>query len=124
MPFRKGQLAVLTLTAAITVALFYQYRFFFHDDAYISLRYAQTFLNGGGLCWNPGERVEGYTNFLFVLLVSMLGRFGIDLELGARLIGIISYIGLVTFAIFQYRAAARSVSGDWYALIPDRKSVV
>lgn len=38
------------------------------DDAYISLRYARNLVHGDGLVFNPGERVEGYTNFLWVLV--------------------------------------------------------
>jgi hypothetical protein len=40
------------------------------DDAYISLRYADNLVRGEGLVWNPGERVEGYTNFLWTLLLA------------------------------------------------------
>ena len=37
------------------------------DDAFISFRYVRNLLEGNGLVWNPGERVEGYSNFLWVL---------------------------------------------------------
>ncbi|MBU1879883.1 MAG: glycosyltransferase family 39 protein, partial [Chloroflexi bacterium] len=37
------------------------------DDAYISWRYAQNVVQGHGLVFNPGERVEGYTNFLWTI---------------------------------------------------------
>jgi hypothetical protein len=40
------------------------------DDAYISFRYAKNLAQGHGLVFNPGERVEGYTNLLYVVLVS------------------------------------------------------
>lgn len=40
------------------------------DDAFISLRYAHNLLAGDGLVWNPGERVEGYTNFLWTLALA------------------------------------------------------
>ena len=40
---------------------------FLTDDAFISFRYARNLLEGHGLVWNPGERVEGYSNFLWVL---------------------------------------------------------
>jgi hypothetical protein len=40
------------------------------DDAYISYRYAWNLINGNGLIYNPGEIVEGYTNFLWTLLAS------------------------------------------------------
>jgi len=39
------------------------------DDAYISYRYAKNLEMGRGLVFNPGERVEAYTNFLYVLLL-------------------------------------------------------
>lgn len=40
------------------------------DDAYISYRYANNLFNGYGLVFNPGERVEGYSNFLYTLLIT------------------------------------------------------
>lgn len=40
------------------------------DDAYISFRYAQNLVRGNGLVFNPGERVEGYTNFLWTVLIA------------------------------------------------------
>jgi len=42
------------------------------DDAMISMRYAHNMASGLGLVWNPGERVEGYTNFLWTLLLTLL----------------------------------------------------
>lgn len=41
------------------------------DDAYISFRYARHLATGQGLVWNLGERVEGYTNFLWTLLMAI-----------------------------------------------------
>jgi arabinofuranosyltransferase len=41
------------------------------DDAMISMRYAWNFSHGLGLVWNQGEYVEGYTNFLMTLLMSL-----------------------------------------------------
>ena len=40
------------------------------DDAFISYRYARNLVSGQGLVFNPGERVEGYTNLLYVLLLA------------------------------------------------------
>lgn len=40
------------------------------DDAYISYRYAWNLLNGNGLVYNPGEIVEGYTNFSWTLFAA------------------------------------------------------
>jgi arabinofuranosyltransferase len=40
-----------------------------NDDAYISYRYAENLVHGRGLVFNPGERVEAYSNLLYVLLM-------------------------------------------------------
>ncbi|MDD9932697.1 MAG: hypothetical protein OXT09_03800 [Myxococcales bacterium] len=49
------------------------------DDAYISLRYAWNLAEGHGLVFNLGERVEGYTNFLWTLLLAAAIRIS-DVE--------------------------------------------
>jgi hypothetical protein len=41
------------------------------DDAMVSMRYAFNLAHGAGLVWNAGERVEGYTNFLWTLVMSV-----------------------------------------------------
>ncbi len=40
------------------------------DDAFISYRYASNLVSGQGLVFNPGEYVEGYSNLLYVLMIS------------------------------------------------------
>jgi len=48
------------------------------DDAMISMRYAENLVEGYGLVWNPGgERVEGFTNPLWVLYMSIFHLFPI-----------------------------------------------
>ena len=49
------------------------------DDAFISFRYSRNWVNGAGLVFNPGERVEGYTNFLWVVLLSPFEAIGLPL---------------------------------------------
>ncbi len=56
------------------------------DDAFISLRYSENLLHGHGLVWNPGERVEGYSNLLWVLLSAGLGLLGCDLVTAVRVL--------------------------------------
>lgn len=41
------------------------------DDAFISCRYARHLAEGHGLVYNVGERVEGYTNFLWTVLIAL-----------------------------------------------------
>jgi arabinofuranosyltransferase len=42
------------------------------DDALISMQYAKNWVLGNGLVFNVGERVEGYTNFLWVAVLAPL----------------------------------------------------
>src|SRR5215813_5128158 len=44
---------------------------YLHDDVFISVRYARHLTTGMGLVYNPGERVEGYTNFLYTVLLAI-----------------------------------------------------
>lgn len=44
--------------------------FWLDDDQMISMRYARNLAEGHGLVWNPGERVEGYSNFLWTLVMA------------------------------------------------------
>ena len=54
---------------------------FLTDDAFISFRYVRNLLEGHGLVFNRGERVEGYTNFLWVLeLAALWGALGLRPE--------------------------------------------
>jgi arabinofuranosyltransferase len=42
------------------------------EDAMISMRYAKNLAHGHGLVWNPGgEHVEGFTNFLWTIFMSL-----------------------------------------------------
>jgi hypothetical protein len=66
----------------------WQQRNFFHDDAYIPLRYAERLLAGHGVTWNDGERVEGFSSPAWLFQVALLGSLGVPLPLASRLLGI------------------------------------
>ena len=64
------------------------------DDAFISFRYARNLLEGHGLVFNPGEYVEGYSNFLWVLELAVLwGAFGLRPEHTAPWLSVACTIG-------------------------------
>lgn len=48
------------------------------DDAYISFRYAKNLINNHGLVFNTGEKVEGYTNFLWTMFIALTMKLGAD----------------------------------------------
>jgi len=76
---------------------------FFQDDAYISFRYARNFLAGEGLVFNHGEHVEGYTNFLWVMILALASKLGFGMEGAARWLGIMFSAGAVAAAVFLAR---------------------
>lgn len=95
--------AAAVIFVVVTLATFWSVRAFYNDDAFISLRYAHNLLAGHGLVWNPGEGVEGYSNFLFVLIVASLGKLGLDLVFATKLIGLLSYLCLLAGAVLYIR---------------------
>ena len=66
---------------------------FIKDDAYISFRYAHNLVTGNGLVFNRGEYVEGFTNFLWVLVVAPFEALGWDLFQVCEVLGTILGIG-------------------------------
>lgn len=70
-------LSAAALVSALVVGLWWAWAGkWLCDDAYISFTYAKRFAEGFGFVLNPGERVEGYTNFLWVLLLGLLSKAG------------------------------------------------
>jgi len=70
------------------------------DDAYISFRYVRNFIEGRGLVFNPGERVEGYTNFLWVLeLAAMWKALGVRPETACSVLSSLYTAGSVVLTV-------------------------
>lgn len=74
------------------------------DDAYISFRYAANLVAGHGLVYNPGEAIEGYTNFLWTLIVAAGLPLGIDAHVSSKAVGALAAMG--TLAVV-YRLSRR-----------------
>jgi arabinofuranosyltransferase len=73
------------------------------EDAFISFRYAQNLAQDHGLVYNIGERVEGYTNFLWTLLAALVLWLGGDIVWWSYLSGIVLALAilLLTFVLAQ-----------------------
>ena len=82
------------------------------DDAMISMRYARNLATGYGLVWNPlGERVEGYTNPLWVLYMAVLHWLPVP---ASKISLFVQITGLVFLLLNLYfvRRIAHLVSDD------------
>ena len=74
---------------------------FITDDAFISFRYVRNLLDGHGLVFNPGEYVEGYTNFLWVLELAAIWRvLGIRPEYVANWLSVGYTVGTIAVLLW------------------------
>lgn len=87
----------------LAIVLYYYSRLFdfIQDDSFITYRYVKNFTEGNGLVFNIGERVEGYTCFLWVILLSGVKSLGFNFISASQTLGIISSLLtlLVTYLI-------------------------
>ncbi len=99
---------VLTLT--LVLSLLHQLLFAtVTEDALVSFRYAQNIADGNGPVFNPGERVEGYTNFLWLVLIALpRAAFGADVRTAAIVFGVVATLGCV---LVSYLLVNRIVAG-------------
>jgi hypothetical protein len=77
------------------------------DDIFITLRYAKQYLGGNGFVYNAGERVEGYTHFLWLVIITALQRMGFDPVEAAVNLGIGSFLGTLVIFAFVSRRLSR-----------------
>jgi hypothetical protein len=90
---------------------------FVKDDAYISFRYTHNLVTGKGLVFNVGDKLEGYTNFLWVLLLAPFEALGWDLfqvcEVLGTVLGIALLIETTRFSWWLGGGERRDLSGAW-----------
>ena len=87
MSSRRLFAVAFVLLAGVFALHAYRYFPFLTDAALDSLHYSKRLANGGGLTWSDGSRVEGYTNFLWVLLNGFFAKLGLDVITSARALG-------------------------------------
>jgi arabinofuranosyltransferase len=89
---------------------------FITDDAYISFVYARNFAEHGEFVFNLGQYVEGYTNFLWTLLLGLGMLAKIPPELLAKLLGAACSIATlcVTFRLIERALGRRTL----WAVVP------
>jgi arabinofuranosyltransferase len=105
---------IVAVAAAILVAHSLLYNFV-TDDAYISFVYSRNFAEHGELAFNLGDPVEGYTNFLWTVILGAIMFAGGSPELWSRVLGTAcAVITLVIVTRTLERALGRKT--PWCAL--------
>ena len=117
---RQSRLPVVLLLGTLVILLLHSWLYgFLTDDAFISFRYARNFAHGQGLVFNPGfEKVEGYTNFLWVLLLSAADVLGLPPEVASILFSVALTAALWWLLILLAGRLAPSPGISGFVLIP------
>ncbi|MBX3464663.1 MAG: hypothetical protein KF830_15955 [Planctomycetes bacterium] len=93
---RRAIVATVALLALAVAAAAWQLRFLC-DDAFITFRYVANARDGHGLVWNPPpfQPVEGYTGFLWALLLwAVWSAFGVEPPAAANVLSVALGVGL------------------------------
>lgn len=100
-------LGLCTLAAVILIAHSLVWNFV-TDDAFISFVYSRNLAKHGQLVFNLGEHVEGYTNFLWTMILAGLMKVGLQPEIMSRVLG--TWAGVST--LFVCAAGSKWLRGD------------
>jgi len=90
------------------------------DDAFISFRYADNLAAGRGLVFNPGERVEGYSNPLWTVLLAVpmwlgIGRWDLGPLVLAKCVGAV--LAVATLWVLRGVLSRRGARSAWMGLL-------
>ncbi|MBI5215205.1 MAG: hypothetical protein HY960_05585 [Ignavibacteriae bacterium] len=77
---------VVVIVFYITASLHFSYT---PDDTFIYLQFARNVIAGDGMSFNAGEPTYGFTSPLWLLLVSLGGKMGIDLYIAAKTLDLV-----------------------------------
>jgi hypothetical protein len=86
------------------------------DDAMISMRYAYNLAHGNGLVWNIGERVQGFTNPLWVFYMAALHLLPLpaaNMSLAVQITG----TGFLAANLFFVRGIVEQLTSDLLAML-------
>lgn len=108
-----GAYPALLAGAAVLVLHGRVFQNYLVDDAFISFRYAQNLAAGHGVVWNIGEHVEGYTNFLWVLLLTPFEKLAWNVPEASRWLGLIAAAAAwpIGFAMLREWSRGRAHEG-------------
>ncbi|MHC1784728.1 MAG: hypothetical protein AB9891_18590 [Anaerolineaceae bacterium] len=100
---QKSSRLLLYLPVAAAILLFFILilrRAWLSDDAYITFRTVDNFINGYRLTWNVSERVQSYTHPLWMLFISLFYFFTHEIYLTAIFVSLaVSTLAVSIFAV-------------------------
>lgn len=115
---RFAHVALLVLCGVALLWHSLQYGFV-TDDAYISFVFSRNLAEHGALVFNPGmDPVEGYTNFLWTLLLGLLMRVGLAPEVTSLALGMAFGVGTLVVAYRLVDEVLGEPRGGWALVAP------
>jgi hypothetical protein len=117
MKLRRAVLGALLLGAAGALIAHSLVFNFVTDDAFISFVYARNLAEHGQLVFNLGEKaVEGYTNFLWTVLLAALLKVGLQPEVMSRVLGTACAVATLGVTAWLSRRLRGSEWSPWDGL--------
>lgn len=71
------------------------------EDAYITFRYIENWVNGYGLVYNVGDKVEGFTHPLWLFLIALPTFLGANVRASALILSLL--ISIIALAVILWR---------------------
>src|SRR5512140_3796051 len=105
---------LLGIAAIVLVAHSLVYNFV-TDDAYISFVFSRNLAEHGQLAFNLGQPVEGYTNFLWTLVLGLGMLLGISPEVSSRVLGAACALATL-YVVFRTMERALGRKTPWAAV--------
>jgi arabinofuranosyltransferase len=84
------------------------------DDAFVTFRVVDNLLNGHGLTWNTAERVQAYTNPLWLFVTAIFNVVISDVSLAAQLA---AYLSCLLALLYYYRKTENVVTFTFFFLL-------
>jgi arabinofuranosyltransferase len=72
------------------------------DDAYITFRYSKNLINGYGLSYNPGVKVEGTSSLLWSLILAPFLLLHLPITLTAKIISLIGTLIIIPLLFYKF----------------------
>jgi hypothetical protein len=112
----SGILVLILIISVSIVNIFY-----FNTDAedtYIALRYVKNYINSGEWVFNSFDRVEGYSDFFWLILIAFVHKVtNIDIPLVARSCGLFFTILSVLYTYYLTRKISNNEFASYMAAI-------
>lgn len=99
-PFASVAIVIVASAALLWHAKIFD---FICDDTFITLRFSRNLAFYGSPVYNLGDRVEGYTSPLWMVLVALGMKLGASAEVSVRALGVGSAVGLMASTWLLWR---------------------